>query len=404
MLRGRRNRQTTARWTEWCAAAYEGNRREDALTLLARLRAARDAGPPYERAAALAALGRAPAPLLLLLDRHARQPGASPAPARGRQRDPLRLLLASLDPDGRVREAAVEGLAARPGPLAAAALALRTVDRVHPVRVKAAAALLARRAPDEAAVAVGVLLRLTGRSRAGGLLASYRAVLGAPPYRRTVRALAAADDPATRRFGVQLALDLGVYAPGDLLRAALCDRDQVCRRLCAERLLELDPGQAAGLLRARGAGIRELAVSALPRDVPATRLVGPLADRARMVRAQARWKLYERAEPPAEVYRRQIRKGRAVPPRLLAGLAVGLGECGDAADTALLARLLRDPCTEVRRAAARAVGRLARPEELAALLGPLAGDPDRGVAREVIEALSRARGPRDYVQSGHRPR
>jgi HEAT repeat protein len=43
----------------------------------------------------------------------------------------------------------------------------------------------------------------------------------------------------------------------------------------------------------------------------------------------------------------------------------------------------------VRRAAARAVGRLAKPAELVGLLGPLATDPDPGVAREVFEALSR---------------
>ncbi|MYS18981.1 HEAT repeat-containing protein, partial [Streptomyces sp. DvalAA-14] len=75
--------------------------------------------------------------------------------------------------------------------------------------------------------------------------------------------------------------------------------------------------------------------------------------------------------------------------RLLAGLAAGLGECGDAADAPQLARLLGDPHPIVRRAAARAVGRLAKPDELVGLLGPLATDADQGVAREVFEALSR---------------
>ncbi|HEY3481021.1 MAG TPA: HEAT repeat domain-containing protein, partial [Streptomyces sp.] len=75
----------------------------------------------------------------------------------------------------------------------------------------------------------------------------------------------------------------------------------------------------------------------------------------------------------------------------------GLGECGDAGDAALLMRLLgprdRDHGEPwppmVRRAAARAVGRLAQPAELVALLGPLATDRDPGVAREVFEALAR---------------
>jgi hypothetical protein len=394
----------TGRWQRWCEAALSG-RREDAVTLLGGLRTVLDGGPPYDRAAALDALSGAPADLLLLLDRHARPWHGDTAhrpvlTGRGGPLtpDPLRLLLGSLDEDGRVRAAAVEGLTGCGGPLAVAALALRTVDWVPEVRERATAALVARNAPDEVAAAVRVLLRLGGRSRAGGLLTSYRAVLSEPPHRRAVRALAADSDPLARRFGVELALDLGSYVRGDLLRTALHDRDQVCRRLCAQRLLELDPGQAGRLLAARGAGVRELAVAALPADVPATRLVAPLADRARMVRAQARWQLYRRGEPPADVYRKQLRKvGRTTAPRLAAGLAAGLGECGDAADAALLMRLLgpreRDQGEPwppmVRRAAARAVGRLAKPAELVGLLGPLATDQDPGVAREVFEALAR---------------
>lgn len=394
------------RWPSWCAEALTG-RPEDVRKLLARLRDAAD-GPPYERAAALDALARAPVQLLLLLDRHARQ-GRAPAhllllldrhprPARTATgkgpADLLGMLLASFDADGRVREAAVDALAARGGPLPAAAVALRTVDWVPAIRAKAAAALPTRGGPEEVAAAVRVLLRLRHRSRAHGVLAAYRALLGAPSHRRAVRGLAADADPAARRFGVELALDLGEYVPGDLLRTALHDRDQVCRKLCAQRLLDLDPGQADRLLRAKGAAVRELAVAALPADVPATRLLGPLADPARMVRAQARWRLYQRGEPPADVYRRQLRKALRpdTPPRLLAGLAAGLGECGDAADTALLARLLTREPVAVRRAAARAVGRLAKPADLLRLLGPLANDPDPGVAREVFEALSRVPG------------
>jgi hypothetical protein len=391
----------TGRWQRWCEAALSG-RREDAVTLLTGVRAVLDDGPPYDRAAALDVLAAAPADLLLLLDRHARpwhgDPAQRPVPGGSFGADPLRLLLASLDEDGRVRAAAVEGLTGCGGPLAVAALALRTVDWVPAVRERATTALAARNAPDEVAAAVRVLLRLGGRSRADGLLASYRAVLSEPPHRRAVRALAADRDPLARRFGVELALDLGSYVRGDLLRTALHDRDQICRRLCAQRLLELDPGQAARLMAARSAGVRELAVAALPADVPATRLVAPLADRARMVRAQARWQLYRRGEPPADVYRRQLRKvGRTTAPRLAAGLAAGLGECGDAADAALLMRLLgpreRDHGEPwppmVRRAAARAVGRLAKPAELVGLLAPLASDPDPGVAREVFESLAR---------------
>ncbi|WP_307795069.1 HEAT repeat domain-containing protein [Actinacidiphila acididurans] len=379
----------TARWSMWCARAQSG-RPEDVRSLVVQLRGAVEQGPVYDRAAALDALARDPVPLLIHLDRHARPGGLTTGVPEG-PADLLRLLMCSLDSDGRLREAAVEGLAGRGGPLPTAALALRAVDWVPRVRDRAVAALLARCAPDEVAAAVRVLLRLDGRRRADGLLAAYRRTLATPPHRRAVRALAADTDPPTRRFGMELALDLGEYVRGDLLRTALHDRDQVCRKLCAQRLLELDPGQAGRLLRARGAGVREMAVAALPGDVPAARLVPLLADRARMVRAQARWQLYQRGEPPADVYRGQLRRAlRAqASPGLLAGLARGLGECGDAADTELLTRLLGRPPAAVRRAAVHAVGRLAKPEELVGLLGPLANDPDPGVAREVFEALTR---------------
>lgn len=386
-----------ARWDELCRAAAGAGGREAVDALLAALRAVVDEGPPGDRAAALEAVLRVSSEVLPRLDRYARL-GPGRTEPRGPGAGPLRLLLASLDRDGRVRQTAVEGLAGCGGPVSAGALALRTVDWVEPVRERALAALAARTAPDEVAIAVRLLLRLSGRRRAGDVLAEYRAVLSEPGHRRAVRALAADPDPRARRFGMELALDLGEYVRGDLLRTALHDRDQVCARLCAERLLEVDPDQAGRLMWARSAVVRELAVAALPPDVPPVRLVGALADRARMVRAQARWQLYRRGEPPVYVYRRQLgRSTRAAAPlRLVAGLVTGLGECGDATDVPLLLRFIDagppgwPPA--VRRSAVRAAGRLAEPGDLVGLLASLALDPDPGVAREVFEALARVPG------------
>lgn len=383
--------EARARWAAWCAAASEGGGPADADVLLHRLLGLPAQGEPHEREAALAALGTAPPRLLLRLDRAARRGGA-PQAAGG---DVLGLLLRSFGPDGHVREAAVTALADRGGPAVAAGLALRSADWVEPVRSRAAAALLARSAPEEVAAAVRVLLRLAGRRRTGPLLTDYRGQLSRPAYRRALRALAADEDGPARRFGLALVLEVGDYACGDLLSTALHDHDQECRTLCAQRLLDLDAGQAARLLQARDAAVRELAVSALPLDVPATRLVGPLADRARRVRATARWMLYGRGEPPSAVYRRQIaRAGRTTPARHLAGLAAGLGECGDAGDVPVLMRLLdrrRPAPAAVRRAAVHAVGRLAPRADLVSLLGPLARDSDPAVVREVSAAFA-ARG------------
>jgi hypothetical protein len=385
-------------WAELCEAAAAA-RRHAGQPLAKALRAIED---PAEATAALRALNSAPPALWPTLDEAMRR-GGPPPPSRAPTPRTLRHVLDSMDRDGHVREAAVRALATERGPAATYALALRTVDWVRPVRERALAALVARLAPDEAVPAVRTLLRLHGRTRAGGAVDAFRAALTDPAQRRTVRRLAADADPRTRRFGVELALELGEYVRGDLVRTALRDSDQVCRQLCAQRLLELDPDQAGRLMWARSAAVRRLAVDALPDDVPAVRLVAPLADRSRMVREEARWKLYERGEPPVEVYRRQLRRcGGGTPPHLVAGLAAGLGECGDAntGDVPLLARLAaREPHpweTEsagpawppvVRRAAVRALGRLARPEDLPELLVPLLADETPSVAREVLDAL-----------------
>jgi hypothetical protein len=407
----------TGRWRPLCRAAATG-RRAAAEVLLDELRAAAERGTAEDRKIALDELLGAAPRLWLFLDRYARsgQPrygdrrALPPAPVP-RDADPLALVLASFDADGRVRQAAVERLARRGGRYAVTALALRSDDWVPEVREIALAGLLTHVVPDEAAAAVRLLTRLAGRSRAGEALAEYRAVLRAPERRRAVRRLAAEPDPPARRFGMRLALELGEYVRGDLARAALQDRDQTCRRLCAQRLLELDPDQAGRLMWAGSAAVRELAVAALPDDVPSARLVAPLADRSRMVRVQARWKLYKRGEPPVEVYRRQLRRcGRSTQARLVAGLAAGLGECGDAADLPMLAVLAGDRTWPpvARRAAVRALGRLlasaappgapssvrnaAEPDadgrQTVRVLTELAGDGVVSVAREAVDALA----------------
>ncbi|GAA1916479.1 hypothetical protein GCM10009753_55920 [Streptantibioticus ferralitis] len=384
--------EDVGRWRELCLAASSG-RRAAVLTLLAELRTVDERGSAEDRKAALDELVRAAPRLWLHLDRFARSPDAAAGARPADDSGPLHLVLASFDANGRIRQAAVERLARRSGRYAASALALRTGDWVPAVRERAITALLGHVAPDEAAAAVRLLSRLERRCRTAGVLAAYRRALSAPERRRTVRRLAAEPDPYARRFGVELALELGEYVRGDLARTALHDRDQVCRTLCAARLLELDPDQAGRLMWARSAAVRELAVAALPDDVPSARLVGPLADRSRMVRAQARWKLYKRGEPPVEVYRRQLRRcGRATQPRLVAGLAAGLGECGDSTDLTMLEVLAADPtwAPVVRRAAVRALGRLGHVAERLTALAPLAADEAASVARETLDALGAA--------------
>ncbi|MDI2128046.1 hypothetical protein [Yinghuangia seranimata] len=162
------------------ALAASGYPRAEADALLFSLRDA-VLGDDADRDAAADVLGGVPARTLVDLDELSRS-GSVEALGGLRERrallrrtdHPAVAALSGMDENGGLREEAVVRLAARPGPLAAAVLALRTDDWVEPVRRRARIALMWRMEAEEAAVILPLLELRRGRSRASGVLDVYR--------------------------------------------------------------------------------------------------------------------------------------------------------------------------------------------------------------------------------------
>ncbi|MFJ2722225.1 hypothetical protein [Streptomyces sp. NPDC087437] len=139
--------------------------------------------------------------------------------------------------------------------------------------------------------------------------------------------------------------------------------------------------------------MRAIGVTALRRAGRPTRAEEFLADRAALVRACARYVLRQHGIDPLPWYRRRCCEpgDAALPP----GAAIGLAECGQRTDAALLWPLLTHPTPGVR---ARAVAGLRALDvtDTRRLL-PLLDDAAPGVVREVT-----VRGPEDPGQGPNR--
>src|SRR5258708_4687037 len=103
--------------------------------------------------------------------------------------------------DGRVRGAAVAVLAWIPGPVAGAALAVRTADWVPQVSSAAVAAVSARPVPEDAAAVVPVMLALRERWRGRQAADRYLAHVAEGPA-ATLAALAGAGERSCRLWAL----------------------------------------------------------------------------------------------------------------------------------------------------------------------------------------------------------
>ena len=259
--------------------------------------------------------------------------------------------------DGRVREAAVAVLAGTPGPVAAAALAVRAADWVAPVRSAAAAAVRERTAAEDVVVIVPVLLamedRLRGRLAAKAILAGLAA--GAAG---TLAGLSAAGERGSRLWALSARAGRDLLTAGELEARAMGDRDPVVAAWCVTHLDD----------------------DLLPREV----LRGMLADRSGMVRAVARWRWARAGQDPGPVYRELLTAPR---PRPVAAALDGLDDLGDDSLPEAAWPFLAHPSPRVRYAAVHAVGRHSPPGDLPARLSPALRDESGKVAGAALRYL-----------------
>ena len=285
--------------------------------------------------------------------------------------------------DGRIREAALEQVAGDPGLLPL--LVVRCSDWVGQVRERARE-LLAEALDMDTAVALAPLILLSGRRGRGAFAIDLLDEVLRRASREQLAPLLTRADRAVRRHAHRLAVEEGLLSPAELARAAARDPDTVVQILCADAALAAvaKTGDYDGVLapllgarnpRARATGVTALRAAGLPEQAE-----GFLGDRSGVVRACARYVVRQHGGDPLTVYRGWCSGGDPVP-----GAVIGLAECGERRDAALLWPLVSHPAAAVR---ARALGGLRTLDvvDVPRML-PLLDDPAPGVVREATLAL-----------------
>lgn len=300
--------------------------------------------------------------------------------------DEARLALALCHRDGRIRQAALRRSVPYPGLLPL--VVLRCADWVGPVREDARRLLDEALDVDAALGLVSLALRVGRRDRgAFGVEALGRVLRRAS--RAQLAVLLAAPDRAVRRFGYRIAVEGRLLRPAELARTAARDEDSVVQDLCATAALTTLATEEAyedvlpPLLSARNPRTRSAGVTALRRAGRPEEAWPFLGDRAGIVRACARYVVRQQGGDPAAWYRERC--SAPDDPALPPGAVIGLAECGDRTDAALLWPLLAHPAAGVRARAVAGLRVLDRVE--AGRLWPLLDDPAAGVVRETVTAL-----------------
>lgn len=322
--------------------------------------------------------------------------GASAAEPTG-----LVAAVTSLHADGRIRQRATRILAGTPGPLAAAALAVRLLDRAPQVRGEAEQGVLRRQDPLEVAAMLDVLLAGRARRRAPEALRLVRSVvLDVDAATGLAAALQHAERPRARRWALALAQERGRLTADRLLAEIPSERDQWVRRAFAEWLVELaDPVGLRPLLAVPAVDARLVALTHLPDDaLPDDELLELLMDPAPRVRDLARRRATTRGIELAGRYRAGL-AAPGSPPRHVAACVEGLTAVGDARDLELFVTGLRHDSARVRVAAVAGVVGRAPWAEAVQSLAPLLLDPSPQVAVAAARGLVRVGAPREVTDA-----
>ena len=300
----------------------------------------------------------------------------------------LAAVAGSMCRDGRVRELAVAMLARTPGPVAAAALAVRTADWVPQVSSAAVTAVLGRTGAQDAAVVAPIMLALRERQRGRQAADRYLAGLAEGPA-ETLAALGRAGERSVQLWALDVLAGRGLLTAGELEARAMRDRDPVVALWCARQLAapsgQLPAGAGPRLLGSARAVIRAFAAGHLADDLlPREVLQALLADRSGAVRSVARWRWTRRGEDPGPVYRALL----AAPlPRQVAVALEGLDDSSDSCLPAAAMPFLVHPSPRVRCAAVHAVGRHTEPGEIPARLAQVLRDDSGKVVTAALRYL-----------------
>jgi hypothetical protein len=299
----------------------------------------------------------------------------------------LGLVLASLHPDGNIREAAVARMAELEAKVVVAPLSVRCADWVQEVRDRARVAIEARLSARDgtalvAAAAIGLMMR---ERQEGTWLAEVVEDRLRNGTAAELDATLSAKDWRTRRAAYGAAIEGESLDLKQLLQAAARDSDMPIRTLCARAAVVRALSDSAAtdlqpLLLSGTALVRGEAVAALAQAGDTGPASSALLDRSPIVRWTAQVALRRAGISPVDRYRELV-LADPPPPAAIAGL----GETGDGSDVTVISRWLSHPAASGRAQAVRALRKLggATPERVAQMLT----DDSAAVTRQVANAL-----------------
>ncbi|MFE4261485.1 hypothetical protein [Streptomyces sp. NPDC056883] len=291
--------------------------------------------------------------------------------------------------DGRIRERAVAEAAGTPELLPL--VLLRCADWVPQVRAAARGVIaeaLGDAGEDTLRTLTPMVMHLAKRRQGRWAAEAFEAALREPRYAAVRAELCAHGDLRTRRAAVRITLEAAnSFTTLALARRAAGEPDAVLRdawtraALAALAARGSEDSAVDALLASRAGFVRAAGVTALRAAGRAGEASRHLDDASGTVRACARWLLRQDGADARAAYLRLCADSPAP------GAVLGLAECGERADSAVLAGLLGERDGRVRAAAVAGLRLLDGPGPGPEALSALLDDPSPVVVREVTRSL-----------------
>ncbi|MCX5299491.1 hypothetical protein OG898_23850 [Streptomyces sp. NBC_00193] len=291
--------------------------------------------------------------------------------------------------DGRIRERAVAEATGTPELLPL--VVLRCADWTLQVREAArhvVAQALRDSGEDTLRALTPMVMHLAKRRQGRWAVGAFEAALREPRHAAVRAELCSHRDLRTRRTAVRITLEAaGAFTAPALARRAAGEPDAVLRHLWTQAALAAmaarGPEDSAvdALLASRTGSVRAAGVTSLRAAGRAGEAPRYLADPSAAVRACARWLLRQHGAEARAAYLRMCADSPAP------GAVLGLAECGEPSDAAVLTGLLGHRDGPVRAAAVAGLRLLGGPGPGTEALTALLDDPSAAVLREVTRSL-----------------
>jgi hypothetical protein len=301
---------------------------------------------------------------------------------------PVVAALASMHPNGYVRERAVQRLIASREALSDHALAVRVTDHVGVIRESAAREVLRRQTLEHADHIVPLLHRIEQRGRGAHVLPLYVHALATKHGEASVWArLRNSTDHDLRRAAFRHSFDSALLGLPDAIVLFPHERDQVVRRQLTRVIADSATPDVIStvLLRGRSAESRVLALVKLSvAELDGADVERLLVDSSVLVRLWARRRWQEMGHDPATTYAKLARS--TATPIVRARAYTGLAETDTAIERQEILDLVHSPELPLRKIGLALLRGSATAEDVPLLLRSVAGDHSR-VARLASEVL-----------------